>query len=179
MRAPGVCLRAVSTEKVKICATLGPASLKRGVLTQLIEEGVDAIRINGSHAPPEDVEFLVSKVRAASKRAGHDVAVMLDLPGPKYRIGDLDEPIRLEEGETVRLAPKAGPGTIPIAFRGNVKKLRKGDDVFLDDGFMRLRVTSAGKGEIRCRIVVGGLLTSRAGFNLPGVPVRTRIPTRS
>ena len=170
-------MRAVRTEKVKICATVGPASLERGVLARLIEAGVDAIRINGSHAPPEDVQSLVSKVRAASKRAGHDVAVLLDLPGPKYRIGDLDEPMRLEEGQSIRLAPKPGPGTIPIALRGNVRKLRKGDDVFLDDGFLRLRVSSNGKSEIRCKVVVGGLLTSRAGLNLPGVAVRTPVPT--
>ncbi len=165
-------------ERVKIIATVGPASLKPGVLQKLIKDSVDAIRINGSHAEPEEIKGLVTKIRSASRQVHRDAAILLDLPGPKYRIGELARPLELEEGGTIALAARAADGEIPISFRGIVKSLKKGDDVFLDDGFVRLHVDSVGKNRMVCTVMQGGTLTSRAGFNLPGVPVRTPIPTK-
>jgi pyruvate kinase len=164
-------------ERVKIAATVGPASADHAVLTAMIQEGADLIRINASHTTPEAVAGWVRRIRAASRAAGADAAVLLDLQGIKRRIGDLPEPILLNEGAKVILASRAGKGRIPAPVRLIRAHLRKGSDVFLDDGFLRLEVQSVGSTEIACKVVRGGFLKARAGINLPGVPVNTRIPT--
>ena len=164
-------------ERVKIVATIGPASADAGVLEAMLRDGVDAVRINASHTEPDAVAGWVRRIRRASKRVERDVAVMLDLQGIKRRIGDLAEPVRLKEGATVVLSSRPGGDRIPAPvglLRGH---LRRGADVFLNDGFLRLRVTAVERRDISCRVVRGGLLKARAGINLPGVPVRARIPT--
>jgi len=165
-------------ERVKIAATIGPASAKPAVLVEMLRAGVDAIRINASHAEPDSIAGWVRKVRRASRVSGRDVAVMLDLQGIKRRIGDLPEPMHLKEGEEVVLAGKRGPGRIPVRLNTIRKHLKRGADIFLDDGFLRLRVLHVSPTAIRCDVVRGGELKSRAGLNLPGVPVEARIPTR-
>ncbi|MHC4136251.1 MAG: pyruvate kinase [Planctomycetota bacterium] len=165
-------------ERVKIVATIGPASAEAGVLEAMLRDGVDAVRINASHAEPAAVADWVRRIRRAGKQVERDVAVMLDLQGIKRRIGDLAEPVRLKEGATVVLSSRGGGDRIPAPvglLRGH---LQRGADVFLDDGFLRLRVTAVKPREIACRVVRGGLLKAHAGINLPGVPVRARIPTR-
>ncbi len=164
-------------ERVKIIATVGPASLAPGVLARLIRGGVDAIRVNASHIQPAEVAPLVRKIRAAGREAGHDVAIMLDLQGPKRRIGELPEPLHLVEGSTVLLSERKTPGAILAPLRGAARHLRPGTDLFLQDGFIRLRVMSRGAGGVRCRVLLGGRLRSRAGFNIPGAAVPARVPT--
>ncbi|MHC4549535.1 MAG: pyruvate kinase [Planctomycetota bacterium] len=165
-------------ERVKIAATIGPASGKPEVLEAMLREGVDAVRINASHAAPAEVGGWVRRIRRAGRRVGRDVAVMLDLQGIKLRIGDLPEPVHLQEGERVVLGSRGGAGRLPAPVRSLRAYLRRGSDVFLDDGFLRLTVTSVRPREIRCRVLRGGPLKARAGINLPGVAVRARIPTR-
>jgi len=165
-------------KRVKIIATIGPASAEATVLEAMLRDGVDAVRINASHTEPDAVGGWVRRIRRAGRRVGRDVAVMLDLQGIKRRIGDLPEPVQLKEGTAVVLGSRPGGDRIPApvaALRGH---LRRGADIFLDDGFLRLRVTAVKPTEIACRVLRGGLLKARAGINLPGVPVRARIPTK-
>jgi pyruvate kinase len=105
------------------------------------------------------------------------VAVAIDLPGIKFRIGELDEPVRLHEGETVRLGRK-GKGRIPVRLARLRPYVKKGSDVFLRDGFLRLRVEKVGKEEIVATVMRDGELVSRCGINLPGVDVKEQVPTR-
>ncbi len=165
-------------ERVKIAVTVGPASASPRVLADMIREGVDAVRINASHVEPEAVGRWVGLIRRAGRRVGRDVAVMLDLQGIKRRIGDLPEPVRLVEGEKVVLAEGGGAGTIPVRLASILPHLRRGADLFLSDGFLRLEVLSVKRQEIVGRVVRGGLLKSRAGINLPGLPVLLSVPTR-
>jgi pyruvate kinase len=165
-------------ERVKIVATIGPASAEPQVLDAMLGDGVAAVRINASHTAPAAVAGWVRRIRRAGKRVGHNVAVMLDLQGIKRRIGYLAEPLPLREGATVVLGSRPGGDRIPAPVAALRAHLRRGADVFLDDGFLRLRVTAVKPGEIVCRVLRGGLLKARAGINLPGVPVRARIPTR-
>jgi pyruvate kinase len=165
-------------ERVKIAVTVGPASASPKVLADMIGEGVDAVRINASHVEPETVGTWVDLIRRAGRRVGRDVAVMLDLQGIKRRIGDLPEPIRLVEGEKVVLADRRGEGRIPVRLSSILPHLRRGADLFLSDGFLRLEVLSVKKHEVVGRVVRGGLLKSRAGINLPGLPVLLSVPTR-
>ncbi|MHC4974100.1 MAG: pyruvate kinase [Planctomycetota bacterium] len=165
-------------ERVKIVATIGPASMEARVLEAMLRDGVDAVRINASHTEPADVAAWVRRIRRAGRRVGRDVAVMLDLQGIKRRIGDLAKPVQLREGATAVLGSRGGGGRIPAPVGLLKAHLEPGADVFLDDGFLRLRVTAVKPGEIVCRVVRGGPLKARAGINLPGVPVRARIPTK-
>ena len=167
-------------ESVKIAATIGPACQDPAVLKAMLAEGVDAFRINASHAEPDSVPRWVSLIRKAGRDSRRDVAVMLDLQGIKRRIGDLDEPVLLKEGADVWLATKGDVprGRIPAPLRSIRTHLKKGTSVFLDDGFLRLEVESVGAKEVRCKVLRGGFLKGRAGINLPGLPVSTRIPTK-
>ncbi len=166
-------------ERVKIIATIGPASADPKVLARMLEEGVDAIRINASHAEPESIADWVAICRKGSQIAKRDVAVMLDLQGIKRRIGDLAESLELKENQKVVFGPR-GAGRIPVKAKAVLPFVKQGSDIFLDDGFLRLRVTKVKEKEreVHCRVVRGGTLPSRAGINLPGVPIPSKIPTR-
>ncbi|MHC4410321.1 MAG: pyruvate kinase [Planctomycetota bacterium] len=164
-------------EFTKMAATIGPASAAPEILDALLAEGVDCIRINASHIKPPELATWVDRVRASSKRMDRHVAVALDLPGIKFRIGDLDEPLHLKEGETVRLGRK-GKGRIPVKLSRLRPYVKKGSDIFLRDGFMRLLVTRVSKEEIVATVVRDGELVSRSGINLPGVSVSEQVPTR-
>jgi pyruvate kinase len=167
-----------SAARVKIAATIGPASEDPQVLRGMIEEGAAAIRVNASHIAPSDVAGRVRAIRRASKAAGREVAIMLDLQGIKRRVGALPEPMQLESGESVVLSSRSGRGRIPVKVSSIGKYMRQGTDIFMKDGHIRLRVTSLRNGDVHCKVVSGGLLTSRAGLNLPGVPVAARVPTK-
>ena len=160
-----------------MAATIGPASAEPEILQRMLLEGVDAVRINASHVEPDAVAGWVDLIRRAGRKVERDVAVMLDLQGIKRRIGDLPEPMLLKEGEKVVLSSRRGEGRIPAKLRTILPHVKKGTEVFLADGFLRLRILSVGKDELRCRVLLGGFLKSRAGLNIPGLPARARIPT--
>jgi pyruvate kinase len=164
-------------DRVKIVATVGPASLRPGILRKMIRAGVDAVRINASHTSPESLAGLVETIRRASREAGGDVPVILDLQGPKHRIGEMPRPLELREGDEVFLTPSGGEGRISVPAKLIDRYFRKGGEVFLHDGFIRLRVLSVRRREARARVELGGRLKSRAGLNFPGAPMTGRVPT--
>ena len=163
-------------ERVKLAATIGPASAEPDVLDELLLEGVDCVRINASHVNPEDLGRWVTLIRESAARVSRDPAVLIDLPGIKYRIGDLPEPLELDEGEIVRLGG-AGPDHIPAELEALLPHLQEGSDIFLADGFMRLWVQSVETDHVVAKVSLGGRLKARAGINVPGVPVDATIPT--
>ena len=165
------------SERVKILVTIGPASAKPSVIKELLRNGVDAFRINASHTEPESVQGWVDLIREAGAAVKQDAAIMLDLQGIKIRIGELREPRELIEGQEVVFSPRPGDGRIPVKFGELARYLEPGLDIFLDDGFLRLRIERLERRDIVCRVVLGGTLTSRCGVNLPGIPIRRRIPT--
>ncbi|MHC4937557.1 MAG: pyruvate kinase [Planctomycetota bacterium] len=164
-------------EFTKMAATIGPASASPEILDALLREGVDCIRINASHIKPAELPGWVRRVRESSTRMDRHIAILLDLPGIKFRIGELESPLLLHEGETVRLGRK-GKGRIPVKLSRLRPYVKKGSDVFLRDGFLRLRVESVGKEEIVATVLRDGELVSRSGINLPGVSVKEQIPTK-
>src|SRR5512142_222304 len=104
--------------RTKIVSTLGPASRSAETISALIAAGMDVARINASHGTAEQRGELIRKVRAAARKVQRPVAVLLDLQGPRIRVGDLAAPIQLKPGETVVFAPEdaAGPGQIPTTY---------------------------------------------------------------
>jgi len=161
------------SHKTKIVATIGPASESPEVLAQMLRAGMSVARLNFSHGEPEDHCRLIERIRAASAETGRRVAIMGDLPGPKIRIGDLaEEPIELERDEEITLTTEDVPGRrgrVSVAFPGLTAAVRPGDLIYLNDGFILLRVREVAGSEVHCRVRVGGELRSRKGLNLPGI----------
>ncbi|HEU4907063.1 MAG TPA: pyruvate kinase [Solirubrobacterales bacterium] len=161
--------------RTKIIATVGPASWDEDVLARLIEAGADVFRLNFSHADRERHALTIGSIRAAAERAGREVAVLGDLPGPKLRIGELrDDVAELETGMHVKLTPQqveGDAGTIPVDWAG-VGELREDEVVYLADGSIRLRVREPEDGGVDTEVEVGGTLSSHKGMNIPGVSVR-------
>jgi pyruvate kinase len=163
---------AVQGRRTKIIATVGPASWDADVLSRLIEAGADVLRLNFSHADGDRHARTVEAIRAAAERAGREVAVLGDLPGPKLRIGQLRGDVaELETGMHVKLTSQeveGDQGTIPVAWPG-VASLREDEPVYLADGAIRLRVRGPEDGGVDCEVEVGGTLSSHKGMNVPGV----------
>jgi pyruvate kinase len=141
----------------------------------LVASGMDLARINMSHGRRRDHQVAIAEVRAASEEIGRPVAVLVDLAGPKIRVGDLPEPRILHEGEVVIMAPEADahPAEIPTTYAPLAEEIEAGDEVLLDDGMLELRCVGTEGSRARMQVVRGGLLKSRKGINLPDVALQT------
>jgi pyruvate kinase len=157
--------------RTKIIATIGPASWGPEVLERLIAAGADVLRLNFSHADSDRHGRTIDAIRTAAERAGRQVAILGDLPGPKLRIGELQGDVaELETGMHVTLTPQQVQGdreTIPVAWPG-VTSLREDERIYLADGAIRLRVDEAEEDGVDCEVEVGGTLSSHKGMNIPG-----------
>jgi pyruvate kinase len=158
--------------RTKIVATIGPASSEPAVLEQLMGL-IDGARLNFSHGTHEEHRARADLIRNMQEQVSRPVALIADLQGPKLRIGELPEPVVLERGEELTIAGEdsAANGDIPIAPAVLGSVLQPGFDVLIDDGAVRLRVGSVERGRARCEVLVGGVISSNKGVNLPGVPL--------
>jgi len=166
--------------RTKIVATLGPATSDTGTIRQLIELGVDVFRVNFSHGTEAGHDRLIRNIRKAS--AGTPVAIMGDLTGPKLRCGIIpDGPVHLEKGKIFILTAGRINGSekgVSVNYKGLPREVKRGEAIFLDDGNIELKVEKVRGGDIHCRIVSGGPLSSQKGINLPdtrlSLPALTR-----
>ena len=163
----------VVPRRTKIVCTIGPASTSAEVLDQLVAAGMDAARLNFSHGTHEDHALRARLVREAEDRSGRPLALMADLQGPKLRVGELPAPVELEPGQEVLVTPNGigVPGDLPVSPAVLSEVLRPGHELLIDDGAVRLRVEAVDGRRVRCKVVVGGTVTSNKGVNLPGVPL--------
>jgi pyruvate kinase len=161
--------------QTKIVATVGPATAGEAALRGLVDAGVDVLRFNSSHGTQAEKSAQIAAVRRIAAEARRQVAILLDLQGPKIRVGSLPGAgVDLEEGASVRLTggrPRAG--AIPVSYEALATALAPGDSVFLDDGSMELRVESVRGATVTARVVRGGRLLAEKGVNLPGVDLKT------
>jgi pyruvate kinase len=167
-------MASVSPRRTKIVATIGPASSTPEMLRALVGAGMDAARLNLSHGTHDDHAARAQLVRDAQKEAGRPLALIGDLQGPKFRVGDLAEPLKLTQGEDVVVVigdDGARNGELPIAPAAIGEVLRPGHEVLIDDGLIRLHVEEVEPGRARCGVVVGGQVKANKGVNLPGVPI--------
>ncbi len=160
--------------RTKVVCTLGPASASPEVIRGLVQAGLDMARINMSHGTHEEHARAIETVRAAARDQGRPVAILADLAGPKIRVGDLPEPILLEPGDRVVLAPagEQRSGEIPTTYAELADDLEPGDHVLLDDGLLELETVETDGARATLAVVRGGILKSRKGINLPGVAMR-------
>ncbi len=172
----------VSHHRTKILCTVGPAVASAEKLRQLLIAGADAFRLNFSHGSEETHATYVQWIREAEEHIGRFIPVVVDLPGPKLRIGVLPEGVvELRAGERVLLVDAAQQReverygrkgiVIPVEYPTIAQDLKPGDAVLLDDGKMRLQVTARVGKAVEAVVTVGGILHSRKGINLPGVRV--------
>jgi pyruvate kinase len=168
---------AESPRRTKIVATIGPSSAAPEAVAELVRAGMDGARLNLSHGTHPEHAERTRTIRAVQKELGRPLALIADLQGPKIRLGDLLEPRLLSRGEEIRLVPEGAEsdGALPISPPVVGDVLQPGHDVLIDDGLVRLRVTEVDGGTVVCEVVVGGVVSSHKGVNLPGVPIP--IPT--
>jgi pyruvate kinase len=159
----------------KIVATVGPASREPEVLERMIRAGMDVTRLNFAHGTPEQHAETAGWVREAAERAGREVAILGDIPGPKLRLGPVAGGVTdLELGSRVVLTPSESEGTaerLSVAWQGLSELVAEGDVCYLADGTVRLRVAEVFDTEVVTRVEVGGSVASRQGINLPNVTV--------
>ena len=160
------------TRRTKIVCTIGPTSDSPDVLDALIQAGMNVARLNASHAGPAELASRLEAVRAASQRAGRHVAVMLDLAGPKLRIGEVAEGTVLENGATFEFRAEECTGDAThacLSYENLFRDVSSGARMFIDDGRIELEVIGTSDGLVTTRVVSGGVLGSRKGVNVPGV----------
>ena len=159
--------------RTKIVATLGPAWAEPAQMTALLDAGVNVVRINASHATPEIRAGWVSQLQKIINDRAESAAILLDLQGPRIRVGYLEEPLQLEPGQRVLFAPEgeARPGEIPTTYEGLAADVHVGARILLDDGLLSVEVTGVRDGRVEALVHYGGELKSNKGMNLPGLEV--------
>ncbi len=162
--------------KTKIVATIGPASNTRPLLERLVEAGMNVARLNFSHGSYEDHVEVIRTIRSISRTMSRPIGILLDLQGPKIRVGKLEngEPVRLKRNQSFAITNRDMAGTaamVSTTYRALVTDVRKGDTILLDDGLIRLQVEKTRSRTVECRVINGGWLKEKKGINLPGVNV--------
>jgi pyruvate kinase len=159
--------------RTKIVATLGPATGTEAQIAALLDAGVNVVRINASHGSPDVRGAWIAAVRRVAEAKALPVAVLLDLQGPRIRVGDLSAPRALAPGQTVVFAPEeiARGDELPTTYAGLATDARVGAKILLNDGLLSVEVTAVEPPRVRGRVVDGGTLTAHKGMNLPGLQV--------
>ena len=160
-------------KKTKIICSIGPASCNYDVMREMVISGMNVARINFSHATLEERRQVEETVAKVNEDLGTNVAIIYDTKGPDFRTGVMAEGgIRLEEGNIIRIVKKDVLGTeesFTVNYKSVLKDINIGDIVLLEDGLMKLEVIDKEKDDLVCKILVGGLLKSKKGINVPGV----------
>jgi len=158
--------------KAKIIATLGPASSDPEIIEELYQAGADIFRLNLSHGKHEDHQARLFHIRQLQRKVGRPIGILLDLQGPKLRVGRLHGgEVHLGDGAELRLELSEGIGTaekISLPHPEVFEALKPGMTLLLDDGKLRLEVIACGADHADARVLVGGPLRDRKGVNVPG-----------
>jgi pyruvate kinase len=159
--------------KAKIVATMGPASQEDSVIEKVLMAGMDVARLNFSHGSHESHAARILSLRATANRLKRPLAILQDLQGPKIRVGELHDFLKIDTDQIVHFYPEntiAPDGvSIPVDFLELFSVIKKGDKILLDDGRLVLAVQSVGKKQVVAQVKTGGVLSSHKGINLPGV----------
>lgn len=161
--------------KTKIVCTLGPATNDVEIMKQLIQNGMDAARINFSHGTYETHAETIAKLKQAREELNAPIPLILDTKGPEIRVKTFKEDkVRLEEDATFTLTTREVEGDVNIVsvtYADLPKDVHRGSRILIDDGLIELKVEDITETDVVCRVVNGGVVKSRKGVNLPGVEV--------
>jgi pyruvate kinase len=161
--------------RTKIVATVGPACADAAGLRKLLEAGVNVFRLNFSHGEQAQKAEWIKTIRELSRQFKRPVSILGDLQGPKIRCGMMKNGAQeLVAGQQVVVTTRellGENGLIPTIYQNLPQDVRPGDQILLDDGNLELKVLGNEGNDVRCQVVIGGLLKDRKGINLPGVKV--------
>jgi pyruvate kinase len=154
----------------KIVATIGPACREEGMIRRLLKAGVNVGRLNFSHGSHDNHAEVIVRLRRIAAELGRPVSILQDLQGPKIRTGELPaDGIELTANQSVTLSTRPGePDTIPVDFDELPRSVQPGGRILLDDGNLEMRVLATDEEHVQASVVVGGVLKSHKGINLPG-----------
>lgn len=169
----------MSLRKAKIIATIGPSSNTVEMLEKMIKAGMNAARVNMSHGTYEAHEQSIKNIRQASKNVGKEVAILLDLQGPKIRVDKLPEPLQLQDNDVWVIGPshvkdqypEYAKNFIPTIYKNLVKDAHVGARILFDDGLIVAEAIEKDREVLKIKVTVGGTLKSNKGINLPYVKV--------
>jgi pyruvate kinase len=169
----------MSIRRAKIIATIGPSSNTIEMLEKMIKAGMNAARINMSHGTYEAHEQSIKNIRQASRNVGKEIAILLDLQGPKIRVDKLPEPLTLKDGEVWVIGPshvkdqypEYAQNFIPTIYKNLVKDAHVGARILFDDGLLEAEAIEKDREVLKIKMIVGGTLKSNKGINLPYVKV--------
>jgi pyruvate kinase len=156
--------------KTKIIATLGPVSGNRKVIRQMMFAGLDVLRLNFSHAKVPEVTGLIALIREINKKYRRHLLILGDLEGYRIRLGNLKMPLPIKKGQTVVLTQEkidGGSLAVPFDYEGDLKVIRPGRSIYIDDGTIALLAESCRGKYLKTKVIVGGTLKSHKGVNIP------------
>ncbi len=163
--------------KTKILCTLGPATSSAEKIKELINAGMDGVRLNFSHVDYSGFSKLFDEIDEACREENTPLSILMDLQGPKIRVGELSAPeIEIENGDRIEITVDEVKGTkelISTSYKSLPSDARVGDPVLIDDGLLRLRIVEKKKKSVICEVENGGTLRPKKGMNLPGMPLST------
>ncbi|MEX1013842.1 MAG: pyruvate kinase [Candidatus Paceibacterota bacterium] len=166
----------MNKKKTKIVATIGPSSEDERTLSKMIKEGLNIMRLNFSHGDFNEHQKRVDIWRKIAKQQNKNLGILQDLSGPKIRIGDFEtEKITLKKNSKFIFTTEKIKGTkekVYVNYPLLVKDLKKGDNILLDDGKLRLEVEKIKNKEIITKVLIGGEIRGRRGVNLPGANLK-------
>jgi pyruvate kinase len=168
--------------RTKIVCTIGPASESEKILKGLIQAGMDVARLNFSHGDYSFHKRMIHRIRQIARRLRKPVAILQDLPGPKIRIGEVAaNRVRLQSRRPFVLTTRKILGSelaVSVNYPALTRSVKKGDPILLGDGEIELEAVQVSKYEVKCRIVVGGLLGSHKGIHFPQSTLNIRSLTK-
>jgi pyruvate kinase len=168
------------SRKTKIVCTIGPVVENREMLGRLIDAGMDVARLNFSHGDHEKHRRVFNDIRGLSEEKDRDIAILCDIQGPKIRTGKMKEPFTVNTDDEIRVTTVDVLGTperFTIHYPELLTDLTDGDEIFLNDGIVKLRVTGKEGSDLICTVRSGGLISDRKGCNIPSADLSVRVPT--
>ena len=156
-------------KRTKIVATIGPATESEQAIENLIKAGVNVFRLNTSHGSEEDHEKKFDLIRSVCKKMDVYCAIMIDLQGPKIRVGNIRQNIELKKGQEVIFKHSTEEdGIIPVDYSGIANDVAEGSRILLDDGKIHVVVNKVEDNKVYATVTNGGTLKPRKGLNIPG-----------
>ena len=163
----------------KIICTLGPSSSDEKMIAKMASRGMNVARINFSHRDQQQHQKMIDVVRAVNKKHGYNVSILADLEGYRIRIGRFKKNIVLKRNQQFFMSnePYLGKDHIPFDYMEDIKNIKKGDNIFVDDGKIHFRVQGHYEKKLKVKVVQDGILKERKGVNIPQVRLQSNLMT--
>ncbi len=162
--------------RTKIVCTIGPACESKELIKRLADAGMDMCRLNLSHGTIEEHQIRFNRIRKLLPTT----PILMDLEGPRVRIGDMENAVNLQEGDHIILTTEELLGTkekVSVSLKVLHRLVTPGQSIFINDGIIELRVEEIRGNEIQCVVFAGGIISSNKGVNVPGVDLELSVPT--